>query len=431
MRIENTTVEPLTRLPHIDYFKQKAGRIIQNEMKNPAIISLDISNFKYFNQMYGYEAGDRLIERCVYRYCHMNTDCVLACRIYVDHIIILAEAGRMDVEALCNKYDTMNRKFSNEINQEFPRARIRVYMGVFMIEDAYADEDMNDMIDKAQYARRSIKTNYACTVAAYTESMKNRVKNEAGVIPMFYSALENDRIKVFIQPKFAIDGHKLIGGEALSRIADDNGNIMPPNTYIDILERSGLITRLDNYVIQKIIELQKKWMEQGYELSTISMNLSRMDFWEPGFIQKIDEQIRKSGVPAKFFEFELTETIFCENLSHIIEQIEFLKGHGYKISMDDFGSGYNSLYLLGTVPVDVIKFDRGFVTNSLKVEAGRSILKNLLNTFKNINFDVICEGIESEEEEKIVYECGCNAVQGFLYDRPLPYEIYEQKYVLR
>ncbi len=427
MRVEKTATETLTKLPYMEYFKQKAGVLMRNEMKAPVIMSLDISNFKYFNQMYGFDAGDKLIERCVYRYCHMNSDCVLAGRIYVDHIIMLIEAGYRDVQDLKIEYDSVNRQFSDEVNQEFPLARIRVYMGAYVVDDS--NEDVNSMIDKAQYARRSIKANYAETIAMFSDDMAMRTQTEAGVIPMFFSALDNDRIKVYIQPKFSIDEQKLIGGEALSRIMDCDGNIVSPSSYIDTLENTGLIARLDNYVIMKIIELQKNWMDKGYQLTTISMNLSRMDFWESGFIRKIDDAVCKSGVPAKYFEFELTETIFCENFTEINRQIEFLRNRGYRISMDDFGSGYNSLYMLGTVPVDVIKFDRGFVLNSLGVDSGRKIMKNLMNTFKDIKFEVICEGIESHEEEKIVYECGCNAVQGYLHDKPLSYEIFEEKYM--
>ncbi len=427
MRVENTSLEGLTRLPHGEYFKREAVKLIKNNMKTPVIMSLDISNFKYFNQMYGFEEGDKLIERCVYRYCHMNTDCVLAYRIYVDHVIMLIEAGNMHSESLSDKYDTINRKFSDEINQEFPLARIRMYLGIYYVE--YPDEQIEAMIDKAQYARRSIKYNYSLTLAFYSENMREKTEEEASVIPTFFSALENNRIKVYIQPKFSIGEQKLIGGEALSRIEDKDGNIIPPSVYIDILEKSGVIARLDNYVIMKIIELQKKWMDEGRPITTISMNLSRMDFWETGFIRKIDNAIVKSGVPSKYFEFELTETIFCENLQLVTKQIRFLRDRGYKISMDDFGSGYNSLYMLGTVPVDIIKFDRGFVLNSLNVETGRKILKNLMNTFKDIKFEIICEGIENKEEELIVQECGCDAVQGFLHDKPLPYEVFEEKYL--
>lgn len=325
------------------------------------------------------------------------------------------------------KYDTMNRNFSDEINAEFPLARIRVYVGAYFVDNV--DEEINLIIDKAQCARRSIKVNYAETIAVFTDDMAKKTQSEAGVIPMFFSALDNDRIEVYIQPKFSIEEQQLIGGEALSRIRDNNGKIISPAIYIDTLENTGLVSRLDNYVIMKVIELQKKWMDAGYKLTTISMNLSRMDFWETGFIKRIDDAIRKTGIPAEYFEFELTETIFCENLSEITRQIEFLRNRGYKISMDDFGSGYNSLYMLGKIPVDVIKFDRGFVLNSLGVESGRKIMKNLMNTFKDIQFEVICEGIESREEEKIVHECGCNAVQGYLHDKPLPYQAFEDKYM--
>ena len=427
MNLKNFNTDSMTGLPYAEEFKAEATGLIKGKINNAIILSLDISNFKYFNQMYGYEIGDELIKRTVNRYCHENEDCVLAYRIYVDHVILLIDYGNMDIESLRDKYDSMNRAFADEINHEYPLARIRIYIGVYVIDDR--DEKIELMIDKAQYARRSIKTNYAYTIAMYSEDMQVRTQEQASIIPMFFSALENNRMEVYIQPKFSIKDQKLIGGEALSRIMDPDGNVIPPGAYIDILENSGLISILDDFVIRKVVELQKKWMEEGKELVTISLNLSRMDFWENGFIRRIDELIEKSGVPTKYFEFELTETIFCENLALVTRQINFLRQRGYKISMDDFGSGYNSLYMLGTVPVDIIKFDRGFVLNSLNVDTGRRIMKNLMTTFKDVDFEVICEGIENKEEENIVYDCGCDAVQGYLHDRPLPYAVFADKYL--
>ncbi len=424
---EDMLCEQLTGLPYAEFFYRSAPEIIQNKINKPVMLSLDISNFKFFNEMYGFDMGDGLIKRCVEWFCIDNPDCVLAYRIYVDHIIMLVEAGNMTETELVERYDLLNRTFSDEINQEYTAARIRIYAGAYFITDR--DEEIKSMIDKAQYARRSIKINYSKTIALYTVDMQVRTRAESRVIPMFMSALENDRIRVYIQPKFSIDKQCLIGAEALSRIEDEDGNIVSPGVYVDILENTGLITKLDYYVITKIIEFQKTWMEQGAEITTISMNLSRKDFWEKGFIDQIDEDIKKSGVPKKYFEFELTETAFCENFQEIVRQLDFLRNRGYRISMDDFGSGYNSLYMLGKVPIDIIKFDRGFVLNSINVEAGRKIMKNLVNTFYDVNFDVICEGVESVEEEKIVYECGCNAVQGYLHDKPLPSSIFADKYL--
>lgn len=427
MHIIDTTLEAMTRLPYVDYFKKKAPDLIKHQIRTPMLMSLDISNFKYFNQVYGYEAGDRLVERCVYRFCHANSQCVLASRIYVDHVIILLDVGTMDMDTLKMDYNDQLSMFAEEVNREYPLARIRVYVGVYEISDR--DEEINSMIDKAQAARRSIKQNYSVNVAFYVNEIANRQNHSAGIIPAVMSALEDNRVMVYIQPKFSIEEQKLIGGEALSRVLDVNGNIIPPVEYIDVLEQSGLIARLDNYVISKVISLQKEWMEKGHDMTIISMNLSRMDFLERGFIQKIDRKIEESGVPKKYFEFEITETIFCENFNEVIKQVEFLRNHGYKISMDDFGSGYNSLYMLARVPVDIIKFDRGFVLNSLGVESGRKIMSSLMNTFKDIKFEVICEGIENREEERIVHECGCNAVQGYLHDKPLPHSVFEDKYL--
>lgn len=140
-------------------------------------------------------------------------------------------------------------------------------------------------------------------------------------------------------------------------------------------------------------------MDEGRPLTTISLNLSRVDLLEQGFVDSIHQAIVESGVPSGYFEFELTETVFCENITEITKQIDFLKEKGYKISMDDFGSGYNSLYMLGKIPVDIIKFDRGFVLNSLHGETGRTIMKNLIHTFTEVDFEIICEGIETERKK--------------------------------
>lgn len=428
MRNINTTcLDRNTGLPYIDEFKIYCDSLIRTELEYPVLVSLDISNFKYFNQMYGFEQGDILIHECSKAFCLEYKDCVLASRIYVDHFIMLMDGHGYSEEELKTQYDKINRSFSEKINKSYPLARIHIYSGAYVITNR--EEHIGTIIDKAQYARRSIKGNYSSTIAFYSEEMKEKTQNDASIIPTFFSALEYDRIMVYLQPKFSIDTQKLIGAEALSRILDAKGNVISPACYIDILEKSGLISKLDEYVNKKVIALQKRWMEEGKKLTTISLNLSRMDFTEPDFIKKIDKRIKKSGVPPQYFEFELTETIFCENLEFIIKQVQWMRDKGYRISMDDFGTGYNSLYVLGKVPIDIIKFDRGFVLNSLGGNSGLTIMKNLVNTFKDVKFEVICEGVENEEEERLIYQCGCNAVQGFLHDKPLPYSEFEIKYM--
>ena len=317
------------------------------------MISLDISNFKYFNRMYGYREGDRLISRMVECFCHNNADCVLAYRIYVDHIIMLIEAEGLPEKVFKAKYSDMLSRFSEKTNMEFPLARIRLYLGAYYVEDR--DEDIGIIIDKSQYARRSIKANYLTYIAIFRADMEKKAVDEAKIIPMFYSALENNRIEVYIQPKFSIDDERLIGGEALSRIMDNDGNIIPPGMYIDILERTHLISKLDGCVIRKLIAIQKKWMDEGRPLTTISLNLSRVDLLEQGFVDSIHQAIVESGVPSGYFEFELTETVFCENITEITKQIDFLKEKGYAVHCQY--DGLHVLDFLNKEKIDLIILD--------------------------------------------------------------------------
>ena len=143
--------DELTRLPYDRYFVRQAQELIRNQLKRPVMISLDISNFKYFNRMYGYREGDRLISRMVECFCHNNADCVLAYRIYVDHIIMLIEAEGLPEKVFKAKYSDMLSRFSEKTNMEFPLARIRLYLGAYYVEDR--DEDIGIIIDKSQYAR--------------------------------------------------------------------------------------------------------------------------------------------------------------------------------------------------------------------------------------------------------------------------------------
>lgn len=248
---------------------------------------------------------------------------------------------------------------------------------------------------------------------------------------MFEEAMEDGRILLYLQPKFSIEEQKLIGAEALARICDKDGEIISPAYFIPTLEKSGLITYLDKRIIHILADTMKEWMEQGADLFVVSVNLSRLDFSEEGFIDELIEYIDLTGVPKQFIEFELTETVFCENLDYIVEQIKRLRSLGFRISMDDFGSGYNSLDVIGMVPADVIKFDRSFVLHSLKTKTGREVMSSLMSMFQRIDFEVLCEGIETEEEEQLVHECGCNQIQGYLHDLPLDAREFTKKYVLQ
>lgn len=403
------------------------GQQLMATMNKVIFITINLKNFKYFNQTYGFSAGDEILEHMKEHFCLQSESCKLATFTYIDHLAGLIEEDDIDADDKLEYVKNMGMKFVDEINEKYPLAKVHLNCGVYFVEDK--TEDLEDIHDKARYARKSISDTYNNFVAVYTDEIGRRAVEEAGVIPLFEYALENNTIELYLQPKFTIDTQKLVGAEALSRIVDMYGNIVPPGVYIPVLEKSGLISELDKRMIELLIQRMKEWKKSDKRFMTVSINLSRVDFNVPGFIEDIDKKIEEADLPKSAFEFELTETVFCENLKEIIEKINDMRAKGYKISMDDFGSGFNSLYVLGMVPIDIIKFDRGFVLNSLTNKKGFAIMSSLVNTFNNTDFDIICEGVETREEEKLVRETGCNVIQGYLHDKPLPIREFENKYL--
>lgn len=414
-------------LPPLDRFKMLGAKIV-DEMEQPFLASLNIRNLKYFNEIYGTQKGDYLIDAMVEHFCRTNKKTILGSMSYADHLLTLCEAGRDSQEEIMAYYQKLSDDFLDEINEKYGRAKIHVECGLYMMKPGdsfiYAQ-------DNARFARRSIRHNYTNTIAFYSDELREKSVRKAGIIPNFEHAMENDGVEVFLQPKYSVKENKIIGAEALSRIYDADGDMISPALYVPVLEQAGIVSRLDYQVLETTVALLSKWKEQGYELFPISVNLSRVDLVEDAFVEELDALVEKAGIDKSYIEFELTETVLAKDLDDIIAKLNVLRNKGYRIALDDFGSGYNSLYVLGQIPANVIKFDRGFVLHSIQNQMGMTILSNLVNTFKEIQFEVLCEGVETEEEKQKIVTCGCDVIQGYLYDRPLGIEEFEKKYIYR
>ena len=401
------------------------GKGLAVGMSQPYLLSTNIVNLKYINEYYGYQKGDALIEAMAEYFCEENPDCVAGTKSYIDHMFLLCEGHYKNEKELVKQCEKLCEGFQERMNKDFQMSKIHIDCGVYPLPP---DEDFNVSQDNVEYARRSIGASLFNTIALYKEKLRERSLEKAAVVPAFDHALANGEILVLLQPKYSVKSRKIIGAEALSRFPDSEGNLISPAFFVPILEEAQLVPLLDFEVLRQIVDVQAKWMKEGRELFPISVNLSRMDFTEDGMIDMIDDMISDAGIPKSCIEFELTETVVMENLERIIEILTRLREDGYRIAMDDFGSGYNSLYVLGQIPADVIKFDRGFVLHSIKNDAGMKIMRSLVDTFKDIDFEVLCEGVETKEEEERIVSCGCDVIQGYLCDRPITIKEFEEKY---
>lgn len=419
--------DKLTDLLFFDDFKEEVRKVIEDQSKKYMLMSGNISNFKYINNMYGYEKGDRLLKAVADFFMSSNDMCILGCRMHSDRFLALVEVGDADEEKISADMQAMLEEFSALITPEFPLVNIHLNCGGYIVQKE--DTNVSEIVDKAEVARKSARDNYLIALVFYNEQIEEKAKMEREIIPMFERALKENRILVYLQPKVAIESGQLIGAEALVRMLDDEGKIVPPMSFIPILERTGMIIKLDFCVLDQVCALIQKWLQEGIEPIRISVNLSRFDFQEDGSWEQMLDKIAKFDIPREYLEFEVTETIFYDDVEFIINKLRQLRAKGHKVSMDDFGSGYSSLNTVGLMPIDIIKFDRGFVQNSINNQKGLEIMSGLVDIFNKINLEVICEGVETEEEEKTIQQCGCDYVQGYYHDRPLPINVFEEKYM--
>lgn len=419
--------DKLSNMLYFEEFKERAQQLIREGGRDYVLVSLNLCNFKYINDVYGYETGDRLLAKMADYFRFQNPNAALGCRIHSDRFLILTDGRGLSDEKLYKRFSDRHKSFCREVEREYAVNSIHINAGICRITDKNAS--FNELIDKAEIARKSIKDSYVETTAFYNEGLRLKEGIERSVIPIFEEALRNDSILIFLQPKFAIDTQQIVGAEALVRLRDRDGKLLSPATFIPVLEKAGMISDLDSTVVRKVYKLISEWIEKGLRPLPVSINLSRLDFLQEEIWESITKEVAGYKVPKQYVEYEVTETVFFGDLEYITGKVSTIRSKGYKVSIDDFGSGYSSLNTVGNLPIDVIKFDRSFVQNSINTEKGIAIMSGLVDIFKRIGLEVICEGVETIEEELAIQACGCNLVQGYLHDKPLPVEEFERKYM--
>lgn len=418
--------DKITNLPYFDGFCRVADEYRANSSKKMHIVAFDVANFKLLNDNYGFANGDRLLNAIIKKCCIDNDACIVATRVYSDHLVGLYESRERD----CSIKDKVSR-FNNEIIKAtqgiYPLVPIHINSGIYKITDS--KEHITSCVDKANMARKETKGNYRINCMEYDVSILKKQERIAEVITALEDGIRNNNILVLLQPKINIETHKLVGAEALSRIYDKEGRLIRPDEFIPILEKTGKVVDLDRYVMEYVMSLVEKWHNSHTSDITISINLSRVHFYSEDLVHYIIKAFEKHNIPAGLIEFEVTESVFLNDTEMIVDKIKELRAYGFKVSIDDFGSGYSSLNIISVLPVDTVKIDKGFIRSSIDTDRGKEVMKGIIKMLKDIDLGIICEGIENSNEEQIVFACGCDEVQGFLYDKPIKVSEFKNKYL--
>ena len=242
-------------------------------------------------------------------------------------------------------------------------------------------------------------------------------------------ALDQHELEVYYQPKYNIqvEPPKLASAEALVRWKHQRLGTISPDDFIPLFEQSGQISDVDRYVWNEAARQISVWRDAyGIELP-VSVNLSRVDVFEPNLIETLEEIIERNGLSRKDLQLEVTESAYTENAEQLIRVISELREKGYEIEMDDFGSGYSSLNMLSSLPLDVLKMDIGFIQNIEHSERDFHLVELILDIARYLKVPVVAEGVETGNQLKLLKDAGCDIVQGYYFSRPLPAKEFEKK----
>lgn len=396
----------LTRQAFIHHAK---NYIDQNPQENYTILALDIENFKLTNTQYGEE-------RCNAFLAYLGGQLIgqvetgFAGRFGGDQFVALSKCSE--------KYNTdYIHAAIQEVVSKAPIPHQIIKVGVYQPIDTALP--VVRCCDRAFLAIREIKGVYGKEVAFFEDKLQQQLLNEQLIVECMEKALEEEQFQVFYQPKHESVTGKIAGAEALVRWNHPEYGFMSPGQFIPIFEKNGFITKLDNFVMNKVCHDILKWQENGIPVVPISVNISRRDFFETGWIDRQLKLIEDHKIDHSLLHMEVTESMYSENVDFIISQVKKVQDQGYKIEMDDFGAGYSSLGLLATFPLNVIKLDISFVRN---IQVNQIVIENIIKMAHRLGYLTIAEGAETKEEFKILKDLGCDLIQGYVFSKPLPAE---------
>lgn len=377
------------------------------------LLKFDIDNFKYINNYYSFELGDKILYQ-IYHAIHAKLyedECIS--RISSDHFIVLL------------RNDASEERLKRMMETVESEEGIQIYFssGVYKIHNR--QEPIALMVDRAGVAASASKGSLVKKVGIYSEEFENKMIHNEQLKRSIKEALKQHEILPFYQPKVDVNTNMVVGAEALARWIKKDGTRIFPDEFIPVCEQSGLIIELDMLIFEDVLKFQRNRILQGLHCVTISVNFSRNHLFDKDFIPKLSKLMKEYQIPMNLVEIEITESAFFNNMNIMNEFVEALHKQGFMVSMDDFGSGYSSLNMLKDIQIDVLKIDREFLIGTENSEKQKIIFAAISRMAKELNIKVVVEGVETLDNVEMMKAYGCTIAQGYFYAKPMPEDDFE------
>ncbi len=396
-------------------FVRRAGEILNNpEDKNEyAILYMDIKRFKAINELFGTEVGDNILRTIPQLTAKSFLNPILTARHTADRFVFLVNRRNLDLKELTNlctfKYDAAGKSIM-----------IYIHCGIYYIDDKTLDIDA--MCNRATIAERYIDNEHVRPYSIFEARMSESYVDRSALYNALPDALANEEFKPYYQPIFDSKTGEIVSAEALVRWFHPQWGFMNPGLFVPALEEGGYISSVDLMIathVQKFLEERER---QGKPIVPVSINLSRMDFYDSEMMRVLKERVSGTSLAQGFHRFEVTESSYMDITETDVSLLDTLRSLGAQILIDDFGSGYSSFGTIADYDFDIIKLDMAFIKKIGKNAKIESIIHSLIDMAHHMKAKVIAEGAETEEQVNFLREHDCDYIQGFYFSRPLPEE---------
>ena len=419
--IRSTEKDALTGLYSREYFFSYAEELDRHHKKTPMdAILVNINHFHIINERYGKEYGNMVLRRVAdnIRLMLRKTGGI-ACRLEADTFLIYCRHSQYYTELM----DRASEDLKKDVNASGNRLRLR--MGVYSEVDK--DLDIERRFDRAKMAADLGRNTYEQTISFYDSKLHESHLYSEHLLEDFQTALAQRQFLVYYQPKFDIraDVPVLASAEALIRWKHPRLGMISPGVFIPLLEDNGLIQQLDHYVWREAAAQVCRWKDKFGVTVPVSVNVSRIDMYDPDLISIFRNIIEENRLSTREYHLEITESAYTDDSTHIIDTVKQLRRLGFRIEMDDFGSGYSSLNMLSTLPIDALKLDMKFIRTAFTGRKDTRMIELIIDIADYLKVPVIAEGVETEEQMSTLKNLGCDYVQGYYFSRPVPPEEFE------
>lgn len=403
------------------FFKKMQEALYQNTFKNPILICTNIKDFKLINTIYSEQVGDSVLQNQteVMKRLPGHKKSIIG-RIADDKFAILMEKQDFDKDIF--------EEVFNEVSCIIEKTlyNIQIVAGIYEIYDK--KDTVQSIFDKAKISLDAIKDSDNQIFSFYNPSMMEKMLKEKDIVNDFEKSLNEKQFSIQLQPVMDKEGN-VLGAESVVRWNNPKYEDLTPSSFLDVLERTSLIYKLDVYVWELVAKKLHEWKERGFSDRFISVNVSSKDKFFIDIIKTFSELIKKYDISPQNFKVEIRETAMLENPEKTIAIFSQLKKLGIKVYIDNFGTGFSSLNVLKDFIADGIKMDTSFLSESKVSGKNKIILQTMISMSSDLGMEFIAKGVESENQMLALSKMDCKLFQGFYFSKPLPVKTYEAKYL--